>query len=259
MSIVEIDYPILEKYEINTTPIKNLALSDPVLCFNNSNEWIIIELKQFLKTPIIWTKYYTDKKVIDVSIVVCPRTLRSCVFEGKLKSKHYDNEDLYLTNDEKSLIPIDINILIDKNSEIEINKRYHVSIQTLRNSLVDYYDIKYLHPKQNNKYIINKFYLENRLDEFDQEIPKISEIDIHPKTLVHIIQYISNKGERKNTLIIGADSTNVENYGYDNKKSGFDKYLQNYEKEIIEKDSFIYPIFYYKAIKIYRNLKKVTL
>jgi hypothetical protein len=259
MNIVNIDYPILENYEINTNPIKNLALSDPVLCFNNSNEWIIIDLQQFLKTPIIWAKYYTDKKVIDVSIIVCPRTLRSCVFEGKLKSKYYNNEDLFLINNEKSLIPIDINILIDKNSEIEINKRYHVSIQTLRNSLVDYYDIKYLHSKQNNKYIINKNYLNNRLDEYDQDIPKISEIEIHPKTLVHIIQYISKSGERKNTLIIGNDSTNIENYGYDNKKSGFDKYLQSFEKEIIEKDSFIYPILYYKAIKIYQNIKKITL
>jgi hypothetical protein len=258
-NIIEIVYPILEDYIINTEPIKNLALSDSVLCFNNSNEWIVIQLEQFLKTPVIWTKYYSDKKALDISIVVCPRTLRACIFEGKLKPKYYKNDDLFLENEEKSIIPIDINISIDLNSEIEINKRYHISIQTLRNSLVDYYDIKFLHPTKNYKYIINKNYLINRLDELDQDIISSSDIDIHPKTLIHIIQYVNNKGERKNTLIIGSNSSNIENLGYDNKKSGFDKYLLDFNKEIIEKDSFIIPILYYKAIKIYNRAKKIIL
>lgn len=257
--ITEIDYPILDSYEIDSDPIENLALSDPVLCFNNHNEWIIIDLRQFLKTPIIWAKHYSDKKIIDVSIIVCPRTLRACVFEGKLKTKYYNNDDLYLISNENLIVPIDLNISIDMNSEIEINKRFYVSIQTLRNSLVDYYDVKYLHPNKNHKYIINKNYLSNRLDEFDQEILKDNDVGIHPKTLVHIIQYVSNKGERKNTILIGADSNNIENYGYDNKKSKFDKYIIDFEKEIIEKDSFIMPMLYYKAIKIYNNAKKITL
>ncbi len=259
-NIVEIDYPVLEDYDINTVPIKNLALSDPVICFNNSNEWIIINLDQFLRTPVIWINYYTDKKVLPVSITVCPRTLRSCVFEGKLRPKYYDGENMFLENEKDgSLIPIDMNISIDNNAEIEINKRYQVSIQTLRNSLVDYYDVKYLHPSKTHKYIINKNYLSNRLDEFDQDIPNRSEVAIHPKTLIHVIQYLSDKGERKNTLIIGANSTNIENFGYDNKKSGYDKYLSDFEQKIIEKDSFIMPILYYKAIEIYKESKKIIL
>jgi hypothetical protein len=255
----KINYPVLTEYDINDEPIKSLALSDPVACFNNQKDWVLIDLKQFLKTPVIWTTYYSDEKPIDVSIIVCPRTLRSVIYEGKLTPIYYKNEDLILENKDKNIISIDSNITVDKNSEIEINKRYHLTIQTLRNSLVDYYDIKYLHSKSNDKYIINKNYINNRLDEFDQEIPKINEIEIHPKTLVHIIQYLSDKGERKNTIIIGSDAINTENLGYDNKKSGFDKYLNEYEEKIIEKDSFIIPILYYKAVKIYPNAKKITL
>jgi len=261
-----IELPILTEYTINDEPIKNIALSDPVLCFNNLNEWIIIELKQMLKTPIIWVKIYTDNKQIDASIVVCPRTLRSSVFEGKLKSLKYDNDDrLILEKEDKSLISIDVNISIDLESNLEINKRYQLSIQTLRNSLVDYYDIKYLHPqnKKNNKYIINKDYLTNYLDEYDQEISQkymeLNGVVYHPKTLVHIIQYLSNKGERKITLLIGKDSNNMETMGYDNKKSGYDNYISTYEDKIVEKDSFIMPILYYKAIKIYTDSKKVIL
>jgi hypothetical protein len=256
-----INFPILIDFTIDTNPPKDLALSDPVLCFNNSNEWIIIEIDLLLKTPIIWTKVYTENKAQDVSIVLCPRTLRASVFNGKLKSLKYDDETLILEKEDKSLIPIDLNVSIDTESNLEINKRYQVSIQTLRNSLVDYYDIKYLHPnKKTNKYVINKNYLKNRLDEYDQEIIIDTEnVSYHPKTLVHIIQYLSDKGQRKITILIGNDSNNIDSLGYDNKKSGYDSYILNYENKIIEKDSFIMPILYYKAIKIYPNSKKIIL
>jgi len=256
-----INYPILTEFTIDNNPPKYIALSDPVLCFNNSNEWIVIEIDQLLKTPIIWTKMYTDNKAKDVSIIMCPRTLRASVFDGKFKSLKYDEERLILEKEDKSLVPIDLNIAIDLDSNLELNKRYQVSIQTLRNSLVDYYDIKYLHPdKKSNKYIINKNYLNNRLDEYDQEIFMDTEnTKFHPKTLIHIIQYLSDKGKRKITLLIGNDSTTIESMGYDNKKSGYDNYILNYENKIIEKDCFIMPILYYKALKIYPNSKKIIL
>jgi hypothetical protein len=258
-SLYNIDYPILTDFIIDNNPPKNLALSDPVLCFSDSNDWIIVDIKELLKTPIIWTKFYDDKKAKDVSIVICPRTLRGSIFDGKLKSKYYDNNDrLILETDEKTIISIDANISVDSNLDILSNKRYQIFIQTFRNSLVDFYDVKYLHPNgKNNKFIINKKYLENRLDEYDQEI--IQELNYHPKTLVHIIQYLSHKGERKITLIIGSDSSKIDSLGYDNKKSGFDKYLLTYENEIIKKDCFIMPILYYKAIKIYKDAKIIIL
>jgi len=254
-----IDFPILTEYEINSEPPKNIALSDPVLCFNNLNEWIIIDLDVFLKTPIIWTKIYQDTKEIDASIVVCPRTLRSSVFEGKLKSIKYQDDRLILEGTEKSLIPIDLNIAVDINSELELSKRYQIYIQTLRNALVDYYDIKYLHPtKKINKYVINKNYLSNRLDEYDNEIT--SELQFHPKTLVHILQYMSTKSNhRKITILIGKEANNIDYKGYDNKKSGFDDYLIHFSDDIIKRDCFIIPILYYKAIKIYPSAKIVIL
>lgn len=257
-SLYNIDYPILTDFTIDNNPPKKLALSDPVLCFSDSNDWIIVDIKELLKTPIIWTKFYDDKKVKDVSIVICPRTLRGSIFDGKLKSKHYDNNDrLILETDEKTIIPIDANISIDSNLDILTNKRYQIFIQTFRNSLVSFYDVKYLHPNVNNKYVINKKYLDNILDEYDQEIT--NELDYHPKTLVNVIQYMSSKGERKITLVIGSDSSKIDSLGYDNKKSGFDKYLLTYENDIIKKDCFIMPILYYKAIKIYPNAKKIIL
>ena len=250
--------PILTEYIINSESPKTIALSDSVLCFNSLNEWIIIELDIFLKTPIIWTKIFIDNKTLDVSIIVCPRTLRSSVFEGKLKSVKYEGERLILEDEEKSLIPIDLNISIDINSELEPNKRYQIYIQTLRNALVDYYDIKYLHPIHKlKKYVINKLYLSNKLDEYDNEIT--TELTYHPKTLVHIIQYTSNNGKRKITILIGKEANNFDYKGYDNKKSGFDEYLMKFGDDIIKKECFIMPILYYKALKIYPDAKKISL
>jgi hypothetical protein len=259
-----IEFKILSEYEINSIPPKSISLNNKVLCFNNLNEWIIIELEQFLKTPIIWTKIYQDNKALDASIVVCPRTLRSSVFEGKLKFSQYDDERLILEKEDKTLVPIDLNISIDINSELEPNKRYQIYIQTLRNALVDYYDIKYLHPinKKSDKYIINKNYLSNTLNDFDEEIDEefdYHKLTYHPKTLVHIIQYTSKSGERKISIIIGKDSNNIDIKGYDNKKSGYDDYLLKFSDDIIKKECFIMPILYYKAMQIYKYAKIIIL
>ena len=75
-----------------------------------------------MRTPIIWTNVLYDNKIIPVSIVVCPKTLRSAVFEGKLKSKYYKDDRLIFENEEKSLVPIDVNIAIDGEYNLEINK-----------------------------------------------------------------------------------------------------------------------------------------
>lgn len=258
--MTEIDLPILDKFEINYEPPININLSSPVVCFNNLNEWIIIDLDIFMRTPIIWTNILSDNKVIPVSIVVCPRTLRSSVFEGKLKSKYYKDDRLILENEEKSLIPIDANVAIDTEYNLEINKRYQIYIQTLKNSLIDYYDIKYLHVNKKNKinkYVIHKSYLYDKLDDTGQKITM--DLKFHPKTLVNLIQYNSKDNTKKITIIVGKDSQLLDIKGYDNKKSGFDEYILKYEEEIIKKESFIMPMLYYKAIQIYPTSKVIIL
>ena len=257
MNIKPVEFEILTKFYVNDTPPKDIKLNKPVVCFNNLNEWIVIDINQFIKTPIIWTEIYSEDKIINVSIIVCPRTLRCAVFEGKFKSKYYKDDRLILENEEKSLIPIDLNISIDNEYNLELNKRYQLYVQTLKNALIDYYDIKYLHPKSDiKKYAIRKNYLTDKFDEFG----KIIELEkFHPKTLVHLIQYNSKDNTKKITIIIGKDSELLEINGYDNKKSGFDGYLLKYENEIIEKESFIMPMLYYKAIQIYTNSKIIIL
>jgi hypothetical protein len=51
-NIISVDFKILTKFDINDIPPKHISLSKPVVCFNNLNEWIIIDLSVFMKTPI---------------------------------------------------------------------------------------------------------------------------------------------------------------------------------------------------------------
>lgn len=253
------EYPILSNDDliINDNNIKSLALSDPIISFNNGVNWVILPLNLMLSYPIIWTKLYTENDIIDVSIVLCLRSLQISMFEGKLKYNSYSNNKLLLINNEKSIIPIDNNISIDKNKILEFNKRYQVEIQTLRNALIDYNDVKYLHPKNKlgspASYVIKKEYLNNYLD---YENIKIDELIYHPKTLIHIIQYES-KNKKKITLLIGSDANNMEPVGYDKKKSGFDKYISIYVNKIIEKNAYIMPILYYQAKILYPDARVV--
>jgi hypothetical protein len=251
-----IKYPILihDELIINDDIIKSLALSDPIVSFNNGNNWIILPLNLMLSYPIIWTKLYTDTEVIDVSIVICLRTFQISMFDGKLNFNSYGKNKLLLINTENSIIPIDNNIAIDQNKIIEFNKRYQVEIQTLRNALIDYPDLKYLHLKNKQETnIISEEYLYNYLD---HENNKIDELIFHPKTLIHLIQYES-KNKKKITLLIGSDANNIEPTGFDKKKSGFDKYVGTYVNKIIEKNAYIMPIFYYQAKILYPDSKSI--
>ena len=55
------EYPILSNDDliINDNNIKSLALSDPIISFNNGVNWVILPLNLMLSYPIIWTKLYT--------------------------------------------------------------------------------------------------------------------------------------------------------------------------------------------------------
>jgi hypothetical protein len=259
INLKDINFPILTDYEINSTPFDNIILTKPVLCFNNFNNWVMIDINQMLKTPLISTQIYYENEIKNATIVLCPYTLRAVMFEGNLKSSYYDDDRLILKNEENTLIPIDINISIDMENNFEITKRYSVIIQTIRNALVAYSEIQYLHPKNSNKYVINESYLSNNLDENNKDIIIYNKIHFHPKTLVYIIQYNTKKNKIKNTIIIGKNSDIIFNNGYDNKKSGIDKYIEKYSNEIQKRECFIMQMLYFKAIKIYNKSKIIIL
>lgn len=245
-----------EDIEINEKPFKNVLLKEYVINFFNGLRWIIVPLKIMEIYSIIHTKYYDDEKQIDISIIVCPLTLRAINIKGKYKFKKYINGIMALINEKEDIVQIDIGLKIDNEYNIISNKRYEVKIRTLRNSLIEFQDCLYLHIKHditNNNIIDSEYY--NNLLNIDGTLLDLSNIPFHPKTLVNIVQYISQYGEHKQTIIIGFDASIDNVSGYDTKTSLINKYLIKFYDEIINKNAYIIPILLIHAINIYKNAK----
>ena len=95
---------------------------------------------------------------------------------------------------------------------------------------------------------------------YDIDDKDITELQLHPKTLYTVIQYISSKnGENKITLVIPEGANNTKAYGYEPKKAKIDQYLAEQTEKLIEKKAFIYHVLAYTARIIYKDAKVITL
>jgi hypothetical protein len=259
----EYTYDILtdSMFEINDIASKHTALSDPVINFFNGEKWILIPLRIMLRFPLIHTKYTDDKTTFDMTLILCPYTLRTTSMKGKFLFNRYVDGIMTLKNTDGEIIRIDIGLKIDDNKNILLNKRYQVKIKTLRNSLIELQDCSYLHLKQYSALVpvISKDYYISGLNINDIPIPNAFKAHFHPKTLVHVIQYLSQSGQNKETIIVGLDATSRAVTGYDTKASGFDNYIAKYYDKIIDKHGYIIPILWLHAKNMYVDAKIIYL
>lgn len=261
------DLPILDtsQYTVNDQPIKKLLLSDRILCYNNGHNWVVVPLDLLLKFPLIYLKIYNGNNIFDATLVSCPYTLRSLIVNSKLKMVTYQDGNLILKKNDGTTFPIDFSEE-EIDPEGEFDRRFQVDIKLLRNTLTEFIDVHYLHSNIDSKHVIDKMYLTNYIDYSGNQIEPLS---FHPKTLVHIFRYKKSKtktntespreNNTRTSIIVGKDANNINTTGYDPKKSGYNDYLGIFENKIIEKDTFIMPMFYYMAKKIYPNAKVIVL
>jgi hypothetical protein len=263
MENIEEKYKILNKddYVINDELINDFALSDVSISVFNGNYWIVFPLIYLYYYPIIYFDHYEktadDKlKTISTSLIFCLVTSRCVLVDGIYNFTKYIDNRLILKNNNNQLLPIDLGILIDTKDNVVVKKRYQIRINTLRNALIEFQDIKYLHIKNKIKNNYDKFnYYSNRYD-FNHSL--LDKKKIHPKTLVYIINYLANNNKYKNTIIIGSDPNSTIT-GYDSRKSGFDDYVSQIHNDLVEHDAFIMPMLYYMAILIYPDAKIIKL
>lgn len=229
-----------------------LKLSDHVILYNINDQWKLFKIDIALSYPIIYDK---DDEGI-VTLVICPITLRSAIFEGEYEFDNYNEYNMILKNKSTqkltSLIPL-----------VRDEKMYEIKILTLRSALITAPDVKYmihLNSKYNIDPIIKPGYYSNMLDVDNYEMNDL----IHPKTLVYIIQYKSNFDDSGNggnddlhTIILGKDIVKDLVTGYDTRKSGLFDYLAKNSRKIIEKEGFIFPMLWYLARKMYKKSKVV--
>lgn len=246
----------IDDYSFEPQEQYNLNLEDHVILYNSGNEWKIIPLDIMLSYPIIYDNYAHEDEKYDISIILCPVTLRGSAFKEKFTFSHYDEYRMILRGD-NDLIPIDLNYKINDNLIIQENKRIEIKIMTLRNAIIYAPDAVYMKCNKKIKSIINIKYYSNNKDINDNEL---EESLIHPKTLVYIVKYSSNTTkEEKYAILVGNDTKKNIPTGYDLNQSKLNDHLLKYQEKIINKNGYTMPMLYYTAKKVYENAKIVFL
>lgn len=243
------DYTFMHDHKMS------IKLSDQVLIYNTGSDWKIIPLVWALTYPLIYDTYSYGDISHDITIVVCPITLRTVMFKGIFIVSMYDNLTMILKEkNTENIIPIDSGKKINNNYLIEFNKRSEIKITTLRNALIMAPDILYMivnkHLKINT--IVDLSYYSDDKDIFG----KFSNYYIHPKTLCYVIQkkkFGTNK--EKTYIILGKDAEKNEITGYDTRKSGIVDYLIKNNEKLIRDEAYTLPILWWTAKKIYEKSK----
>lgn len=254
---------IPNNYKILDEPPNNLNLNDIVICYFDGLVYKIIPFNIINSFPLLYDTYFDSHNLsFDITIAVCPFTLASSAFKGKFTPTEFvNNSCLVITNNIVTFPIIDPTKFKKNKNNTDYNKkikRFQVSIKTLRNAFAEYQDCKYIMVQKNKiKPIINPKYYQN------YEIPYNhvhSQNNIHPKTLVYLIQYKSSKNHTtKNTIIIGKNATHNKTTGYNIAESGIHKYFENHEDKIIQKFGYIIPLLWFSWNSFFPNSKIIYL
>lgn len=249
-------YLSTDDYSFENYDHNNLSLSDNVILYNSGGSWKIIPLDLCLSYPIIHDKYLFEDEKYDVTIVVCPITLRSVMFKGKFYFYDYEEMRMFL-KEEGDFLPIDLNKKINEKFVIEENKRIEVKIMILRNALIYVGDALFIKTNKKINSIIDKNYYINTRDIFNKEIIYN---DIHPKTLVYIVEFeFQTEKKDKFAILLGNDYLQDKITGYDMFKSKLNDHILKNRSKIIKKNGYLIPILWYIAKDIYKDYKLVYL
>lgn len=227
-------------YKFKDSAPDSLLLTDPILAYYNGINWKIIDLGIVKSYPIIYDEYTetvnkNETKTKKITLAVCPITLIACMFEGVYTSADYliDNS-MVLLDDKKNHFK-----LTDHTNNI---KRWGVEIKIFRNAISEHTDAQYMHLSNKKPMLMpSKYYEDNTiLYNNNNEVFKF-----HPKTLVYVIQYRSDKSQtEKTTIILGHNAKLHEATGYNIVESGIEEYIESMAHKIIDKSGFIIPMLW---------------
>ena len=232
-----------------------IKLHDQIVLYNVGGDWKVIPLILALSYPIIYDKYSINDVTYDVTVVVCPVTLRSTMFKGIFEFETYQDYTMILKEkDTGDLIAIDLGYKMDMKYAVEPTRRSEIKIMTLRSALINAPDSQVMITTKKISPIIDIYYYSNTKDLNGKELDCL----VHPKTLVYVIQYKSyDETTEKLAIILGRDMNKFDATGYDIKKSGLYEYLGKYRQKIINRGGYIMPMLWYLAKDIYKTSKVV--
>ena len=256
------DYDIIIK-----DTYKHFKTSDKVVCFFNGHDWSLISLQDMLAYPVLYFDFWSEKDntIYENSLVVCPLTMRSMIYKGRIKIQDIINDRLYLLNTDTSdefFMDSPYTGDRDKSGEKKIKshiKRHEVKILTLRDSFMFLIDPKYIVVKKamkKHQSILFAGYYINRYTHDGLSV----HTSFHPKTIVYMVQYYSHSTKNYRYMaIVGKDINRDSITGYNYKSSGLWLFINKHMKSFIEKKAYIYPVFWFMIDKLYTDVKMVLI
>ena len=247
----------------------NFKLHDRVVAFYDGREWNVISLDFMLRHPILIYRHWSDKDQIyyDNSLLVCPLTLRSMIYKGRISivDIKYNYELVIKNEDTQDIFPISNPYTGHKDEggkEKKIKsqvKRHEVKILEHRDIFAFDSDPQYLTIETEEvEPIIDLKYYENRLGVRGEDSNTI----FHPKTLVYVVQYYSETdGGYRHLVLISPNISKEEITGYKYRKSRFWSYSEQNKDKLIEKRAFTYPMLWHtiEKVKLYNYDTKVII
>jgi hypothetical protein len=255
----------IDDYMIIAEPEPTIGLMDRMICLYNGMDWLLIRLDHMLSYPVIDLNYMsqTSDRIYLNTLVCCPITLRCVIFKGQCRVDGIRNNILYIKHLESGDIqPIDQPFSNIKDQGTHILRRT-VKIITLREiygMINDPHFIKLnqsiIEKSEKNTKLVPIDYLESKKTIDDEIIYQT----FHPKTLVHIVQYYSDKKkEYHHTVLVGRDIDKNKVTGYSYVKTGLNNYLIYHNESFEEKKAFLFPMLWYMVNKIYPAVKLVNI
>lgn len=226
----------------------NTSLYDIFVTYYIDNKLKIIRLDDMIGTVILYDG--------DVTLIVNPLTLASCVYYGHvtiIDVDKYTGQLLLKRSPDEPSFKLGETVLNIGKSQLNL-KTIQCKIMVLRDIFMFDSDPLYIKVK-NPQHIVPKSYMENKQDIHNETIHET----YHPKTLVYVIGYTSNSGKRKHTILIGKGSNSATPAGYNFKNSKFSTYIKVYADKLEEMQSYIYPMFWFSANKIFDDAKIIVL
>lgn len=242
---------ILERPEF-ASMAPNIDLGDPIIVYSNGDQYRVVPLELFTKTPLIYDQYFDkirkkNKNIIsDITIAFCPFSMSSVVYFGRyeLTNNLYQNNLVMrdVKNSDHLVTQLDGKIYSETDN-IRIFERLRkgeAKIMTLRNAITSLPDCTFL---QETKEIR------------DQEpIPLKNKSQI-----VYGLEYLSsrveNSEDNKYTAIVPKDGKNK----YDIQKNGIKDYLDGMIEKIREKGGIIVPSSEEAWLQFHPDSKKLEL
>ena len=244
------------------------TITDNIVCFFNGIHWNNILLLDMLAYPVLYFDFWSKKDDMYYvnSLIVCPFTMRSMIYKGKIKIQDVINDRLFLlsidTGDEFFMDFPYTGRKDDTNKEKKIKsyvKRHEVKIMTLKNSYMFLIDPKYIvvkKTKKKNNPLLYSGYYTNKYTHTGFSIYT----SFHPKTIVYMVQYYSHTTKNyKYMVLIGKDINKDTVTGYNYKTSGLWSFITKHMDDFIKKKAYIYPVFWFMIDKLYQNVKMILI